>query len=159
MPGSGEKQSGKTWLLLQHPRIAFTKMKAPSKMAGAVLKHVNSPDSRNPQLRYRVFLGKEIALGPGKVQLLQFIRDTGSIRQAAAKMRMSYMRAWSLICTMNRCFRAPLVASTRGGSQRGGAKLTSIGVTVLELYERIEKESLKATEETRRRLLALLKGG
>jgi molybdate transport system regulatory protein len=113
--------------------------------------------SQNPKPRYRVFLGEEIALGPGKVRLLQLVGEKSSIRHAAAQMGMSYMRAWSLIRTMNRCFKAPVVVSSRGGSERGGAKLTPTGEAVLQLYSRLEQESFAATVETRGRLLALLK--
>jgi len=59
--------------------------------------------------RLRVERGKEIALGPGKVELLEHIAKTGSITEAAERMQMSYMRAWTLIKTMEACFRQPLV--------------------------------------------------
>jgi molybdate transport system regulatory protein len=95
--------------------------------------------------RIRILRGRDIALGPGKVELLALIRQTGSINQAARRMGMSYMRAWSLVRTMNRCFRKPLVAVARGGEGGGGAVLTETGVTVVELYRRMETASLRAT--------------
>ena len=58
--------------------------------------------------RLRVVRGEDIALGPGKARLLELADDTGSIAKAARQMGMSYMRAWTLIRTMNRCFRTPL---------------------------------------------------
>jgi len=61
----------------------------------------------------RVLCGDDIALGPGKVDLLALIGETGSIREAAERMGMSYMRAWTLIKTMNACFREPLVVASR----------------------------------------------
>jgi len=67
------------------------------------------------QPRLRVRAGDEIALGPGKVELLGFVRETGSIAEAAKQMGMSYMRAWTLIKTMNACFKEPLVEAVRGG--------------------------------------------
>ncbi|MHB1060881.1 MAG: winged helix-turn-helix domain-containing protein, partial [Thiobacillus sp.] len=57
-----------------------------------------------PHLSFRLILGDDIALGPGKVQLLEAIRDTGSIAAAGREMGMSYKRAWHLVDTMNRCF-------------------------------------------------------
>ena len=106
--------------------------------------------------RFRIFYLDEIALGPGKVELLKAIKATGSIRQAASNLQMSYMRAWLLIRTMNHCFREPLVNAARGGSEFGGARLTPMGVSALRLYERLEAESLKATRNTRRELEKLL---
>jgi molybdate transport system regulatory protein len=51
--------------------------------------------------RWRVMWPDEIALGPGKAELLALVEETGSINEAAHRMGMSYMRAWSLIKTMN----------------------------------------------------------
>ncbi|MCM3878394.1 MAG: molybdenum-binding transcriptional regulator, partial [Thermoanaerobaculia bacterium] len=55
--------------------------------------------------RIRVMGGTEILLGPGKADLLEAVRDTGSLRQASAGLGMSYMRAWQLVKTMNGAFR------------------------------------------------------
>ena len=101
-------------------------------------------------------MGKEIALGPGKMQLLALLKETGSILKSAKRMDMSYMRAWTLIRTMNRCFRNPLVDAERGGSRGGGARLTALGEKVLKLYQTMQNESLAATRQTRARLLRLL---
>jgi len=43
--------------------------------------------------RIRIIFGRDIALGPGKVELLEHIVRTGSLRKAAEAMEMSYMRA------------------------------------------------------------------
>jgi molybdate transport system regulatory protein len=107
--------------------------------------------------RLRVSWRDAIALGPGKVQLLALIRETGSIRDAAERMRMSYMRAWLLIRTMNQCFKGPLVKAVRGGRGGGGAELTPAGNRALELYQRMEKAALDATQADWRVLRKLLR--
>jgi len=104
----------------------------------------------------RVLCGDDIALGPGKVDLLALIGETGSIREAAERMGMSYMRAWTLIKTMNACFREPLVVASRGGKERGGAVLTETGRRALESYRELEVQSLKACAGIWRRLRKLL---
>ena len=104
----------------------------------------------------RVLCGEDVALGPGKVDLLALVHETGSIRAAAERMGMSYMRAWTLIKTMNACFREPLVVASRGGKKRGGAKLTVTGRTALKLYRGLEAQSLKACADTWRQLRKLL---
>ncbi|HWW00269.1 MAG TPA: LysR family transcriptional regulator [Candidatus Acidoferrum sp.] len=106
----------------------------------------------------RVLCGEEVALGPGKVDLLALIAETGSIRAAAERMGMSYMRAWTLIKTMNACFHEPLVVASRGGEQHGGAVLTETGQTALKLYRELEAQSLKACAGNWRQLRRLLKG-
>src|SRR5713101_2431080 len=115
--------------------------------------------ARAPRLlpRMRVLCGEDIALGPGKVDLLALIGETGSIREAAERMGMSYMRAWTLIKTMNACFREPVVVASRGGKRRGGAVLTMRGRTALRLYRGLEAQSLKACAETWRQLRRLLR--
>ncbi len=84
--------------------------------------------------RLRITCGADIALGPGKVKLLELVAQTGSIAKAARRMQMSYMRAWTLLKTMERCFRQPLIEAVRGGSARGGTRLTATGAKVLALY-------------------------
>jgi len=107
--------------------------------------------------RLRVVCGREIALGPGKVELLALVQETGSITEAAARMDMSYMRAWTLIKTMNACFREPLVRAARGGKERGGATLTETGKTALALYHELEDRSRASMEDIWRQLRLLLK--
>ena len=109
----------------------------------------NRKPHKRVEFRARVYRGKDIAIGPGKADLLEAIRKAGSISAAAESMGMSYMRAWMLIRTMNRCFKTPLVQTKRGGTERGAAALTEAGVTVLALYRRLEAQSLKATQAVR----------
>lgn len=76
-------------------------------------------------------------LGPGKAELLERIRETGSIAAAGRQMDMSYKRAWMLVEEMNAAFVEPLVSSARGGPGGGGARLTEAGAEVLRLYREV----------------------
>ena len=96
--------------------------------------------------RIRVVHGTDVALGPGKVDLLDAIQETGSLSSAAERLSMSYMRAWTLLKTMNRCFRSPLVKLTRGGKQGGRAELTDAGRQALELYRQMETAGVTAMQ-------------
>ena len=96
---------------------------------------------------FRVYLGDEIALGPGKAELLGHIAETGSISEAARRMKMSYNRAWLLVRTMNRCFKEPLVLASRGGDRHGGAQLTKSGEKILALYRKLESKFLTASRQ------------
>ena len=108
--------------------------------------------------RLRIVSGKKIAFGPGKAELLALIAETGSIGDAAKRMKMSYMRAWSLVQTMNGCFKEPLIAAARGGQERGGAELTEAGRRVLKLYQLMEAASLKASKSHWQSFQKLLRG-
>lgn len=119
-------------------------------------KHPPSAPVLKPRLR--VVVGDNIALGPGKVELLAFIAETGSIAEAAKRMDMSYMRAWTLVKQMEACFTEPLLDRQRGGTARGGAQLTPLGTRVLELYHEMEQESLRALAKPWRELRKHLRG-
>lgn len=123
-----------------------------------------SPKSRreNPRglkPRVRVMRGAEIALGPGKIELLEAAQRTGSLSQAAKSLRMSYMRAWLLVRTMNRCFKTPLVHLERGGRHGGKAVLTELGLKVLALYTRMEASGVRAMTPSWNQLGKFLKSG
>jgi molybdate transport system regulatory protein len=107
--------------------------------------------------RLRVMWGTDIALGPGKIELLKQIQTSGSILKAAKAMNMSYMRAWKLLKTTESCFKHPLVTKSRGGKGGGNARLTEAGEKALALYEKMEKECLNATYESWETLLRELK--
>lgn len=92
------------------------------------------------QVRVRLLLGEEIALGPGKADLLEAIRDSGSISAAAKSLGMSYRRAWLLVETMNRCFPQPLVHSAKGGKGGGGAEVTAEGLRLLAAFRHMQRE-------------------
>lgn len=106
--------------------------------------------------RIRVLRGDEIALGPGKSDLLHAIVATGSLAAAARQLDMSYTRAWKLVQTMNACFRAPLVELERGGSAQGGARLTSTGERALALYDEMERAADAGLQPAWQRLARLL---
>ena len=101
----------------------------------------------NCRPRYRIMSDDLIALGPGKVNLLESINKEGSISQAARQSHLSYRRAWDMVDTMNRCFKKPLVISATGGKGGGGAELTPLGKKIIAIYREMEKKASKATQQ------------
>ncbi|MBY5397644.1 LysR family transcriptional regulator [Rhizobium leguminosarum] len=87
----------------------------------------------------RISFPDEDRLGHGKIELLEHIRQTGSISAAGRAMDMSYRRAWLLVSEMNRMFNEQVVESQRGGQKGGGAALTPFGEELLERFRRMEK--------------------
>ena len=97
--------------------------------------------SRQLKVKVQITCGEEIAMGPGKADLLDAIVVAGSISGAARALGMSYRRAWMLVDTMNRCWARPLVATVPGGSARSGAALTALGREVLDLYRTLQRQA------------------
>ncbi|OQP40704.1 ModE family transcriptional regulator [Niastella yeongjuensis] len=91
--------------------------------------------------------------GPGPVELLQRIEETGSINQAAKKMGMSYKKAWEIVNRLNEIVGSPLVVTATGGEKGGGSSISDDAKQLIEWYlslrERfrkfMEEESLKLT--------------
>ncbi len=77
--------------------------------------------------------------GPGPVELLLLIRETGSIRQAAKKMEMSYQKAWAIIKTLNGQSSQPLVIVQSGGKKGGGTELTADALELISYYTQLRK--------------------
>ena len=98
------------------------------------------------KLTVRVMVDDTIALGPGKISLLESIANNGSISAAARTMGMSYARAWRLVDDMNRCFASPLVLTASGGRHGGGAQVTAEGEAVLRIFRDMEREARAATQ-------------
>jgi molybdate transport system regulatory protein len=98
-------------------------------------------------LKIRLHCGADVAMGPGKADLLDAIRQTGSISAAARDLGMSYRRAWLLVETMNRCFQEPLVSTLAGGRHGGGARLTASGEQVLRRYRELCARALAAVQD------------
>ena len=78
-------------------------------------------------------------LGIGRLELLQHIRQLGSISKAAQAMNMSYKRAWELVSSMNAQAREPLVSTQTGGPQGGGARLTAAGEQAVAAFEALQE--------------------
>jgi molybdate transport system regulatory protein len=107
--------------------------------------------------KLRVMFGSEIAIGPGKAELLAAIAATGSISASAKRLGMSYRRAWLLVDTMNRCFREPVVASATGGTGGGGAQVTDFGRKVLASFSAMRSRVDRALDPELKRFSELLK--
>ena len=107
------------------------------------------------RFRLRVTAGEAIFVGPGKVALLEAIRDTRSITAAAKSLGMSYRRAWLLVDELNRSLASVAVESAIGGERGGGSALTALGRELVDVYRRIETTATRACAKDIARLLAL----
>jgi molybdate transport system regulatory protein len=89
--------------------------------------------------RVWIEIDNEKILGHGRIELLERIHASGSIRQAALQMKMSYKQAWELIKHINAHFESPLVISHRGGRGGGYAEVTENGLNTIKHFHQLNK--------------------
>ncbi|MFA6124007.1 MAG: ModE family transcriptional regulator [Sphingomonas sp.] len=99
------------------------------------------------KIKAQIYCGDELAMGPGKADLLEAIDREGSISGGGRAMGMSYRRSWLLVDSMNRCWTEKLVETVAGGGQSRGATLTEMGRAVLTAYRTLEA-NLAASADT-----------
>lgn len=85
-------------------------------------------------------LGNQVLLGKGRIEMLIKIQELGSLRKAAADMKMSYRQAWQEINLLNQHAPGPVVVLHRGGRQGGQALLTPLGQQLIEAFHQAEKD-------------------
>jgi len=85
--------------------------------------------------------------GPGVCELLERIRETGSIQAAAAKMEMSYTKAWRILKRAEEEMGVDLITRTAGGKNGGCSSLTEAGGKTVRAFREMEaKLSARADE-------------
>ncbi|GGA98633.1 winged helix-turn-helix domain-containing protein [Puia dinghuensis] len=77
--------------------------------------------------------------GPGPVQLLELIEETGSISAAAKKMQMSYKKAWDIVNNLNTTTITPLVITATGGEKGGGSTISPEARELIDWYKQLRQ--------------------
>lgn len=77
--------------------------------------------------------------GPGRVELLELIDETGSLNQAASRIGMSYKKAWEMISELNIQSGKPLVILKSGGEKGGGSVLTNEAKELIAYHKLLRK--------------------
>ncbi len=93
------------------------------------------------ELKWRIWFEKDgrRVIGKGGANILKAIRDHGSISKASRALGMSYRFVWSYLNEIERAIGGRVVEKERGGSDRGGTKLTELGLELLRRYEKAER--------------------
>src|SRR5271154_6948992 len=93
-----------------------------------------------PAVRFRIDFTEHSSIGPGKILLLEAIREAGSLSQGARNIGMSYRRAWLLLDSLRQTFREPVTVASTGGKDGGGMLVTEFGNALIKNYRELERD-------------------
>ncbi len=85
--------------------------------------------------------------GDGPCDILLRVERTGSLRQAAADISMSYSQAWRLIRTLEKELGCPLLIKKAGGERGGGSELTAQAGEMIKRYQSFSNAARAALQE------------
>jgi molybdate transport system regulatory protein len=97
----------------------------------------------NVFMDYRIWLktiGDKGIMGEGCIGLLNDIKLSGSLKQAADKQEMSYRKAWGIIRRSEEMLGFKLVKKHRGGKDGGHSYLTSEGENLVEAFGELKTD-------------------
>jgi molybdate transport system regulatory protein len=107
-----------------------------------------------PVVRFRIDFAGHSSVGPGKICLLEAIRDAGSLLRAAHNIGMSYRRAWLLVESLKQSFGEPVTVASTGGKNGGGMLVTEFGDTLIKNYRELERDFATLAERRLHRINA-----
>lgn len=111
------------------------------------------------KLLYKIWIDRNgKAFGDGPLALLKGVEETASLHRSAAKMGMSYSKAWGLIRTLERRLGFSLLERKVGGLSGGGSKLTSEAREWVARYEGLRRDVDRAMETLFEKHFGLSKG-
>jgi molybdate transport system regulatory protein len=93
-----------------------------------------------PVVRFQIDVTESAQIGPDKIALLEAIRGSGSLSQAARNLAISYRHAWMLVDELNRTFREPVTLTIPGGKGGRGVRVTAFGELLIRKYRELEQE-------------------
>ncbi|MCK4478329.1 winged helix-turn-helix domain-containing protein [Candidatus Bathyarchaeota archaeon] len=101
------------------------------------------PSTKKPEIKPAFKLWFEIngkyIFGEGTYNLLEKIREEGSLSAAAKTSGMSYRYAWGLIKDAEEHLGMPVVRTQRGGKHGGKTDLTRMGLSLVTNYKKLKK--------------------
>lgn len=94
-----------------------------------------------PRPTFKVWLETDegYVFGPGVYSLLKRVKETGTLKDAAESLGMSYRFAWGLVKKAESKIGEQLLQAHKGGKAGGGGvKLTEVGLQFLADFTKIE---------------------
>jgi molybdate transport system regulatory protein len=95
------------------------------------------------KLRYKLWIEKdgEKVFGDGPLDILHRVERTGSLRQAAAEISMSYSQAWNLMKDLEKRLCFDLLKRKVGGEKGGGSEITEEARELMVQFKMFRKRA------------------
>lgn len=94
----------------------------------------------HPVIKLKVY-NEDLVFGPGLITLLEYLRQTGSMKEACAAMGMSYSKGWKIINRAEKELGYELLERRHGGKSGGKCTVTEKGKSLMKRYRQMEKET------------------
>lgn len=91
--------------------------------------------------------------GDGPADILMRVARTGSLRQTAAEINMSYSQAWKLIQMIEENLGYTVLDKQVGGAGGGHSKLTPRAAELTKAYDKFRREAAKDLDKLYRKHL------
>lgn len=91
-------------------------------------------------------LGDDKFLGEGKIELIEKIKEYGTMHKAAEAMKISYRQACFHITNINNLTDKPFVTLKRGGKGGGSSEITEVGEKAILMFRQFQKDFKKFLE-------------
>ncbi|UCH57886.1 MAG: LysR family transcriptional regulator [Candidatus Bathyarchaeota archaeon] len=104
-----------------------------------------------PRPAFKIWLETDegFVFGPGVYGLLKKVQETGTLKESAKALGMSYRFAWGLLRKAEERLGQPLVKSHKGGrAGGGGVELTQVGHQFIEDFSTLELLVRELSSET-----------
>jgi len=110
--------------------------------AGISSDNEDAKEMNDLKLRYKIWIetpDHKGILGDGKWLLLKAINETGSLKEAMAKLDLSYRKTWNNLRRIEQMLGFPVVEKTRGGIKGGKTVLSPQGKTIVKAFDKFHK--------------------
>lgn len=105
--------------------------------------------SYRPVVRSKIWIevGRRFAVGDGGIALLSAVEKTGSIREAASRVKWSYRHALAYLDNLEETLGCRMLERARGGHTRGGTGLTVEGRRFVRRYTSLRRQAQSAVAQ------------
>jgi molybdate transport repressor ModE-like protein len=105
---------------------------------------------RKMEVKVKVWIEDDknnLVFGGGKTEILEYIKETGSIAEASQKIGLSYKKTWSHIQILEKYIEDSLVITQKGGGEQGGTTLTPKAIEIIENFKLLQNEVKEYTKQ------------